>query len=160
MTTTITAGTKRPRALFTNLHVVLYELSDPSWRYGRPIVQMVNDWHDFPDTRQHLLSEAPARSTDMRHVLMAGAAIHALCDDAGLPVPGWITGLRANPEFMLFGMPMRTRRAATIRDARAHRTCREHGVWFEARAVRPKSEVMTSATVGMPYDKSQELVLI
>ena len=150
-------GTTRPRALFTDVGVMLTELDDPTWRMGRQFVQMTNDWYGFPQHRGTLLESDVPHGADPFHVLRVGAVLHALCDDAGLEPPTWVHGPRADPEFMLFGVPMRSRFAARLRQ-RAHRTCPEHGVWFEARDIRPKKEGLVNPLGDMSLIDWQRLM--
>lgn len=136
-----TPGTARiRRPIFTVMADLLEELGDPSWRdrgMDRPLVQMVDDWHKFPDTREQLLSSVPPADANPLHLLKIAAVLHALCDCGGYDTPLWVRDQRADPPFALFGVPLDSDYARLVyRDSPP--ACGYHGVWFPKEFVRPK----------------------
>lgn len=135
------------------MEVLLKEMADPGWRDAdRPLVQLVRDWHAFPETRGQLLTSEPGEDADPTHVLKIAAVIHALCDYSGCDVPSWALRHNAARDFELFRVPGMVGVTSMVRNNAAP-ACRYHGVWFTKEFVQPKRLGMVNPYDGMSEDE-------
>lgn len=132
---------------------LLTEFGDLNWRDAdRPLVQMVDDWHRFPDTREQFLASVPPGDANSRHLLKIAAVLHALCDYSGLPVPDWVYRWRTDRPFALFHIPLDSDYAEMVY-RESPPACEYHGVWFEKGFVCPKRHGLVSPLEGMTQEE-------
>ena len=148
------------RTPFTVMECLLGEMGDPDWIHpDKPLVQLSQDWHAFPDTRKQFLASVPPDDADPLHVLKIAAVVHGLCDYSGCEVPAWVMRHRAEQEFQLFWMPGLPLVTERVREAAAD-ACAYHGVWYEARFVYPKRHGLVNPFKGMSQEEFRGMLNI
>lgn len=108
------------------------EIDDGSWGgrgRDRALVQLARFWRVRPSRRESMVAEAPASGTDPTTVAKVSAVVHFLCLHDHIAVPAWTQGHRADPEVMLFYIPLDSGYGQLMQQA-APAVCAAYGVYF------------------------------
>ena len=97
----------------------------------RPLFQFIADWNWMPHRRSEMIADPPPAKGDPFLLASLASVVHALCDRDGIPVPGWVKGVRVDEERTLSGLPADSKFGRVVR-RKAPSACSEHGVYFEA----------------------------
>lgn len=108
------------------------EIDDGSWRgrgRDRALVQLARFWRVRPPRRESMVAESPAPATAPATVAKVAAVVHFLCLHDDIAVPAWTQGHRADPEVMLFDIPLDSRYGQMMQQT-APAVCAAYGVYF------------------------------
>ena len=76
-----------------------------------------------------MVDEAPAPDTDPTTLAKVAAVVHCLCLHDHIAVPAWTQGHKADPEVMLFDIPLDSRYGQRMQQT-APAVCAAYGVYF------------------------------
>ena len=60
-----------------------------------PVVQLIKDWNNQPESRQLMLAGGLPPGTDPTAAAKVAAVVHALCQRDGHPLPQWVPAARS-----------------------------------------------------------------
>ena len=66
-----------------------------------PVVQLIKDWNNQPESRVQMLAGGPPEDTDAVVAAKIAAVVHALCQRDGHPPPTWVNSARSPVEVAL-----------------------------------------------------------
>ena len=108
------------------------EIDDGSWGgrgRDRALVQLARDWRAWPSHRDNMVNQTPSPDTDPTTFAKVAAVVHFLCLHDHIAAPAWTQGHKADPEVMLFDIPLHSRYGQQMQQT-APAVCAAYGVYF------------------------------
>ena len=95
-----------------------------------PVVQLIKDWNNQPESRVQMLSGGLPEGTDAIVAAKIAAVVHALCQRDGHPPPTWVFSARSPIEVALVpDVDLASPYGQRLRD-NAPGVCAYHRVYF------------------------------
>ena len=95
-----------------------------------PVVQLIKDWNNQPESRAQMLSGGLPEGTDATVAAKIAAVVHALCQRDSHPLPAWVLSARSPVEVALVpAVDLESPYGQRLRDD-APGVCRYHRVYF------------------------------
>lgn len=95
-----------------------------------PVVQLIKDWNNQPESRARMLSGGLPADTDATVAAKIAAVVHALCQRDGHPLPEWVVSARSPVDVALVpDVDLASPYGRRLRDS-APGVCGYHRVYF------------------------------
>ena len=95
-----------------------------------PVVQLIKDWNNQPESRARMLSGGLPEGTDATVAAKIAAVVHALCQRDSHPLPAWVLSARSPVEVALVpDVDLASPYGRRLRD-NAPGVCAYHRVYF------------------------------
>lgn len=95
-----------------------------------PVVQLIKDWNNQPESRAQMLSGGLPEGTDATTAAKIAAVVHALCQRDGHPLPEWVLTSRSPVDVALVhDVDLSSPYGRRLRDD-APGVCAYHRVYF------------------------------
>lgn len=95
-----------------------------------PVVQLIKDWNNQPESRAQMLSDGLPAGTDATTAAKIAAVVHALCQRDSHPLPAWVISARSPNEVALVpDVDLESPYGQRLRD-NAPGVCAYHRVYF------------------------------
>lgn len=95
-----------------------------------PVVQLIKDWNNQPESRAEMLSGGLPAGTDATVAAKVAAVVHALCQRDSHPLPAWVVSARSPVDVALVPeVDLASPYGRRLRDS-APGVCAYHRVYF------------------------------